>query len=159
MASLKCSFCGKGIHYHGIPNGIKYIFCSLSDWQTLENENLNADCLELEHYEKFIKAWKCPKCGTFAFFDDRVHVGKVYTPKKTFSTNSLQNPINFGVFFEDYTWDKITESDIPTKEILQKFPHQWLLKNADEIWIFSDKNMQKCLAQYYEIEIAPDITR
>jgi hypothetical protein len=158
MSSLKCSFCGEGINYHGIPNGIEYVFFSASDWQSIEEENIKSDVLELEKYEKIVKAWKCPECGTFAFFNNRVKVNGVYTPKNEISTDELKKPIEFGVFFEDYIWDEITETDIPASEILKTFPkHWWIKKNKYEMRIFSDKEMSHCIAQYAKIEIAPDI--
>ena len=158
MASLKCSFCGNGIHYHGIPNGTKYIFCKMEDWQEIEQQNLRSDEIELEYYEKFIEAWKCPKCGTFAFFEKRVHVSDIYTPNKENSTDEMSGQNTFGVFFNDYLWDEITENNISAKYILKTYPqHLWILKNQNEMRIFSDKKMTNSISQYLKIEVADNI--
>ena len=70
MASLKCSFCGYGIHYHGEPpDDTEYIFCTPDTWAKIEKENLTSSRLEGEYYELFVYAWKCAECWTFAFFD------------------------------------------------------------------------------------------
>ena len=160
MASLKCSFCGHGIHYHGEPpDGTEYIFCKMSDWKKIESENLPSDNLELEHKHSLKYAWKCSECGTFAFFDERGQVTAVYTPKKITSddTEKLQEPTEFGVFFDDYLWYDITEDEISAAEILKKYPQNlWLLKNADELRIFEDKEMTNCIKQYSRIDVAKD---
>lgn len=158
MASLKCSFCGNGIHYHGIPDGTKYIFCTLENWQEIEKQNLRSDEIELENYEKFTEAWKCPKCGTFAFFNSRVHVSEVYTPANKIPTDKVLDKSTFGVFFNDLLWDEITEDNISAKDILRVYPkHCWIVKNQNEMRIFSDKKMTNCVAQYLKIEIADDV--
>ena len=35
MASLKCSKCGYGIHYHDEPNGTEWIEFELNTWEKL----------------------------------------------------------------------------------------------------------------------------
>ncbi len=35
MASLKCSKCGYGIHYHDEPNGTEWIAFELNTWEKL----------------------------------------------------------------------------------------------------------------------------
>ena len=157
MASLKCSGCGHGIHYHSEPDGTQYMFCTLSDWEAFEDENLPADCLEAEHYEQFIEAWRCSECGTIAFFSNRVHVESVYTPNENFSSEPMSEPAEFGLFFDDILWYDITEEDIPASEILKKYPkHLWLMKNDDEMRIYEDRARTKCLMQYRRIPVASD---
>ena len=155
MASLKCNRCGYGIHYHGEPDGTEYVFVKLSDWREMERENLPSDCLELEHYDQFIDAWKCSECGTFAFFDKYGHVTHVYAPDKEISENTMQSPTVFGLFFSDIVCDEATESRIPASEILTKYPnHLWLLRNETMMRLFEDEAGTKCTAQYSRIPIA-----
>lgn len=156
MASLKCSFCGHGIHYHGEPpDGTEYIFCKLADWQKLEKKNLPSDDLESEDNGLLKYAWKCSECGTFAFFDERGQVTAVYTPRKNFSPVSMQEPTEFGLFFDDYLWYDITEDEISAAEILKKYPQNlWLLKNDEEMRIFKDKEMTNCIEEYSRIDVA-----
>ena len=158
MASLKCSFCGHGIHYHGEPpDGTEYIFCKMTDWQEIEKNNQPSDDLESENNGLLKYAWKCSECGTFAFFDERGQVTKIYAPKKINSADKLQEPTEFGVFFDDYLWYDITEDEISAAEILKKYPQNlWLLKNADELRIFEDKEMTNCIKQYSRIDVAKD---
>lgn len=155
MASLKCSFCGHGIHYHGEPpDGTEYIFCKISDWEKIEEKNLPSDDLESENKELLKYAWKCSECGTFAFFDERGHVTAVYTPKKENSSDVMNEPKEFGVFFDDYLWYEITEDDISASEVLKKYPQNlWLLKNEDEMRIFKDREMKNCVDEYERIKV------
>ncbi len=154
MASLKCSGCGYGIHYHDEPDDTEYIFCELSKWEALEEENMASGWLEFEHDNTFVYAWKCAECGTFAFFDRGGHVTGVYKPNKEFASEPMQEPAEFGLFFDDVLWYDITEEDIPASEILKKYPkHLWLMKNDDEMRVYEDRARTKCLRQYRRIPV------
>ena len=115
MASLKCAFCGYVIHHHGEPEGtepVQYIFCTLDNWRELEKENLTADWLELEHDEIFFYAWRCARCGTFSFFNDRWYLTGIYAPNEKISSDPMKDPFEFGPFWDDFQWFDITEDDI-----------------------------------------------
>ena len=158
MASLKCAFCGYVIHHHGEPEGtepIEHLFCTLDNWCKLEKENLTADYLELEHDEIFFYAWRCARCGTFSFFNDRWYLTGIYAPNEKISSDPMKEPFEFGPF-----WDNITESDDNfASEVLKKFPgNSWLAKNDEELRIYEDEARTNCVGQFRRIQIVDTIT-
>ena len=85
MASIQCIKCKAGIHYHGEPAGIEYVFIRLEDWDriiTTRFDSMNrqfingstfpklyrTDTIESDFAGFIVKAWKCPECGTFMIF-------------------------------------------------------------------------------------------
>ena len=159
MSSLKCSFCGYGIHYHGEPESIEHYFCDLSKWHDLEKENLPSSRIEVEHDYPLTESWKCARCGSFSVFSDYVNVSGVYIPKEEFSSEPMQAPFEFGPFWDDHLWFDIAEIDIPTSEILTKFPQNlWLAKNEDEMRIYKDKARTKCVGQFRRFHMPDRIT-
>ena len=163
MAVCGCGLCGYQIRYHGEPEGtdpVQHIFCHLDDWRDLEKENLNADWLEFEHDEIFFYAWRCARCKTFTFFNDRWKNIGTYTPKEDFSTAPMQEPFEFGPFWDDFQWFEITESaDNRASEVLTKFPiHRWLAKNEDEMRIYEDEARTKCVAQFKRFQCPDKVT-
>ena len=89
MAVCGCGFCGYQIRYHGEPEGeypVEHVFCPIKNWRALEDENLPADSLEIEHDGIFFYAWRCARCGTFTFFNDDWKCIGTYTPKDEFSS-------------------------------------------------------------------------
>ena len=163
MAVCGCGFCSYAIRYHGEPEGttpIEHVFCHLSDWRKLEEENLTADWLETEHDGIFFYAWRCARCGTFTFFNDRWKYIGTYTPKEEFSHEPMQEPFEFGPFWNDFQWFEITESDDNhASEVLTKFPSNcWLAKNDDELRIYEDEARTNCIAQFRRIQIVYPVT-
>ncbi len=157
MSSLKCSGCGYGIHYHDEPNDTEYMFFTLDTWAKIENETLTSSWVGGEYYELTVYAWKCPECGTFAFFDQRGKVTGVYQPTKEFSSEPMREPTEFGLFFDDILWYDIAEDDLPASEILKKYPQNlWLRKNEEEMRVYADRAMKECVAQYRRIPIASE---
>lgn len=137
MASIQCSSCKHGIHYHGEPNGICYIIIETNDWKEIISSAFDAkskifdaqgqypklfrsDSIEEDFPDAVKKCWKCPKCGTLMLFDI---YGKITGSYAQDNNLSLCEAIpNFdGVIFDDYQWDKITESSIPNGRIPDYF--------------------------------------
>ena len=163
MAVCGCGFCSYAIRYHGEPEGkypVEHVFCTIENWQKLEEENLTADCLEIEHDGIFFYAWRCARCGTFTFFNDQWKYIGTYTLKEEFSSEPLQEPFEFGPFWNDFQWFEITESDDNlTAEVLTKFPgNRWLAKNEEELRLYSDIERNHCVAQFRRIEIVNPVT-
>ena len=158
MAVLGCGFCGYQIRYHGEPEGtelVEHYFCPIKKWRELENEDANL----LEHWKDFIESWRCERCGSFSFFSDSVHVSGVYTPKEDFSSAPMQEPFEFGPFWDDILWFEITEADTPASEVLTRYPQtRWLAKNDDELRIYSDIERTNCIAQFRRIEFVYPVT-
>ena len=162
MAVCGCSFCGYQIRYHGEPEGdipVEHIFCRLEDWRELEAENLTADRLELEHDEIFFYAWRCRRCKTFIFFNDRWTTVGIYTPKDEFSSEPMQEPFEFGPFWDDILWFDINERSTPTSEVFMRYPqNMWLAKNTDEMRLYSDEARTHCIAQFRRLEPVYPVT-
>ena len=162
MAVRGCGFCGFQIRYHGEPEGtqpVQYLFCRLDKWRELEAENLSADSIEIEHEYPFIQAWRCWRCGSFLFFSDRIHLSEVYTPNEEFSSAPMQEPFDFGPFWDDFLWFDITEDDIHASEVLTRYPQNlWMAKNEFEMRLYSDEARTNCVGQFRRIEIVTPIT-
>lgn len=158
MATIGCRFCGERLYYHGEPEGkypVEHYFCPLPKWRELENENADL----LEHWKEFIESWRCWRCGSFSFFSDVIHLSGVYVPKEEFSSKSMQEPVEFGPFWNDFQWFDITENGTLASEVLTKYPDNlWLAKNDDELRFYSDETQTNCIAQFRRIEIVNPVT-
>ncbi len=118
-----------------------------------------ADSIEIEHDDIFFYAWRCARCNTFTFFNDRWKYIGTYTPKDEFSSEPMQEPFEFGPFWNDFQWFDITEDDIHTSEVLAKYPDNlWCAKNDDELRFYSDEARTNCVAQFRRIEIVLPVT-
>lgn len=162
MASISCRFCGENLYYHGEPEGeypVEHYFCTLDKWRELEAENLPADSIEIEHDDIFFYAWRCARCNTFTFFNDRWKYIGTYTPKDEFSSEPMQEPFEFGPFWDDFQWFDITENGTPASEVLAKYPDNlWFAKNDDELRFYTDEARTNCVAQFRRIEIVVPVT-
>ena len=162
MAVRCCGLCKYQIRYHGEPEGkypVEHVFCTLDNWHELEAENLTADCLEWEHEEKFFYAWRCARCGTFTFFDHNLKYMGTYTPEDEISSAPMQEPVEFGPFWNDFLWFDITENGTPASEVLTKYPDNlWFAKNDDELRFYSDETRTNCVAQFKRWQIVTPIT-
>lgn len=163
MAVRGCGFCGYQIRYHDEPEGtepVEHVFCTIDNWHELEEENLTADWLEMEHEEKFFYAWRCVRCGTFMFFNHKLKSIGVYTPNDEFSSEKMKEPFEFGPFWNDFQWFEITESDDNlASEVLKKYPNNlWFAKNNDELRIYEDEARTKCVAQFKRFQVVTPIT-
>ena len=162
MASIGCRFCGEKIYYHGEPEGkypVEHYFCSLEKWRELEAENLPADSIEIEHKYPLTKSWRCWRCGSFSFFSDGIHLSGVYVPKDEFSAEAMQEPFEFGPFWDDFQWFDITEDDITAAEVLTKYPgNLWFAKNDDELRFYSDEARTNCVKQFRRLEVVTPVT-
>ena len=156
MASLECSNCGYGIRYHSIPEGVEYIFFFFFYWKAIESKKFKSDEIESENIGRYLKAWKCPPCGTFEFFDKNFHVTHVYKPETSEPPElDPERKMEFGVFFDDYLWDEITEARVPMEEILDKYSgYYWIKKDEGAMYMYSDREMKHCVAHYKRIEVA-----
>lgn len=140
MASLKCSKCGFGMHYHDEPNGIEYIIIAQDNWSALkdysfDNNGLNympnVDEIELLLPTFIIKVWKCPVCGTIAMFDNsNIQVNAVYVQ----AINGFEVHLCGNVYyaFSDYSWDKLTELPIKINEVAGKCEPDYVLYEQDK---------------------------
>ena len=126
MASILCSKCNTGIHYHSEPQGIEYYFIKQDDWKEICQSKFNPDKKEMNHTryprlyrtdtleddfaKSIVKMWKCPNCGTFMLFDNRGNVTKTYEES---NVSFVGESIFEGIYFDDYLWDQITNASKP----------------------------------------------
>ena len=162
MSVVGCGFCSYAIRYHGEPEGtepVEHVFCTLNKWRELEEENLSADRLEIEHDGIFFYADRCVRCNTFMFFNDRWKNIGTYTPNEEFSSAPMQEPFDFGPFWDDFQWFDITEDDIHASEVLAKYPDNlWLAKNEFEMRLYSDEARTNCVGQFRRLKVVTPIT-
>lgn len=162
MAVCGCGFCGYSIRYTGYYKGatsVEHVFCKIDDWRELEKETIDVGWLEWENEEKFFYAWRCKRCGTFMFFNDRWKNIGTYTPKDEFSSEPMQEPFDFGPFWNDFQWYDITEAFTPAAEVLTKYPDNlWFAKNDDELRFYSDTARTNCVAQFKRWKVVTPIT-
>lgn len=121
MASLKCSNCGNGIHYHDEANGTQIIFFTEDEWNRLTESEMYVSRYTLDGGD-YYTFWKCPECGALHRFDSESNkVRAVYKKKEEYC--SLNNNCECYVGYVDYDWDQITEGQIVGKEIDAKYPN------------------------------------
>lgn len=61
----------------------------------------------------------------------------------------MQEPFEFGSFWDDFQWFDITEDDITAAEVLTKYPDNFrFAKNDDELRFYSDAARTNCIAQF-----------
>lgn len=136
MASIQCIKCKAGIRYHGEPGGIEYIFIRIEDWDriittrfdTKNKQFINGstfpmlyrtDTIESDFAGLIVKAWKCPECGTFMFFDEH---GSVVGAYEEDAKECEKKNISFDhVVFDDYSWDVLTDSAVANWKIPEQF--------------------------------------
>lgn len=161
MAVLGCFFCGERLYYHGEPEGkypVEHYFCTSDKWRELVAKVPSS--FELPDYgNEFVESWRCWRCGSFSFFSDGIHLSGVYTPKEEFSSAPMQEPFEFGPFWDDFQWFEITESDVTAAEVMEKFPgNRWLAKNESEMRLYSDEARTNCVAQFRRIQVVSPVT-
>ena len=136
MASLQCSKCGEGIHYHSLPQEIEYIYFPNVTWEEICNTRFDknnkvmdesgvypklyrSSTIENDYSNQFLKIWKCPTCGTLHFFSDVGSVEKVFVKD---SDVNAEDYTEEGVLFGDYLWANVTDQDIPNDHLLSIKP-------------------------------------
>ncbi len=161
MAVLGCRFCGNRMHYHGEPEDnipMEHYFCTSDKWRELIAKVPSSWDLP-DYWKEFINAWRCKRCGTFTFFEDVLRISGIYTLNENFSSAPMQEPFEFGPFWDDILWFDITESEVSAAEVMTKFPgHRWLAKNESEMRLYTDEARTNCVAQFRRIQAVSPVT-
>ena len=140
MASLQCSKCGDGIHYHSLPQDIEYIFFSKGVWNLIcstqfDKKNkvmdesgiypklFRSSTIESDYAGKYVKIWKCPTCGTLHVFSDDGSVKKVFVRDDAMPIADYSEE---GILFSDFLWEDLTENDMPNKLLKTAKPSFYL---------------------------------
>lgn len=152
MASIQCSKCNQGIHYHSEANGIECRFISKENWASICNSRFDKTKLEMDatnSYPKLyrsdtidedfsssiIKFWICPYCGSIIVFDDEGNVTDTFIlsdeqPQLTDYTE--------GVIFDDFLWEEITDGCFPNYKLVDIIPSAFIKVN--DTYIISIKD-------------------
>ncbi len=133
MASIQCVKCKRGIHYHGEPDGIEYVFIKVRDWDRITATRFDAknkqyvngssypklyqtDTIESDFEDLIVKAWRCPECGTFLFCDEHGRVERAYEEDGSEGSEKKRVGKDY-VVFDDYSWDLLTDSAVANWKI------------------------------------------
>ena len=116
MASLKCSNCGFGIHYHDEPNGIEYTAFSTELWNSFAKTDKPIIRYVLDGDDDFLCVWRCPECGcihTFQAYQSTLK--QAYVPC---SENVIPNGARKYLVFIDYLFDDVSEKGLTAEEFI-----------------------------------------
>ena len=160
MATLQCTKCKAGIHYHGEPNGVELIFIESADWEKIKSlrfDSMNiqyingratpklfrTDTIEADFDEWIAKAWRCPECGSIMIFDRHGKVTVTYEEDYK-GVDKLEYNNNYAVF-DDYQWNKLTDSAIPNSEISNWFNPSYcaIINNSAMLLYDNNRNFVK----------------
>ncbi len=172
MASLQCIKCRAGIHYHGEPKGIEYRFIKLEDWDSIITSHFDyknkqyvkdglspmlyqTDTIEIDFDDLIVKAWKCPECGAFLFYDENGKVIRVYEEDVSEEKEKGEVSCNY-VVFDDYYWDTLTESAVPNCKIPEHFTSLRYAKLNDFKLAFTAMEGET-LKEYKRFEFQPKL--
>jgi len=170
MASLKCSVCGEGIHYHSTPADVEYRYISLKDWKEIcrtkfDKSNkimdssgshpmlFRSDTLDDDFADKIKRFWKCPQCDSWHFFENE-KVAKVYKIKEDVKEIQVDKIGLEYVIFDDYMWDELTEKSIPN-EMLAEIVPTYYAKIYDNYVVISSNRDYSNNIQVFEL-VKPD---
>lgn len=121
MATLKCSNCGFGIHYHDESDGTQYILFEESVWKNLVKSDLYTSRYILDGNEEYTLLWKCKECGSIYLFEsDYIHIKEAY--KEVHEVISIDSNCKKYIAYSDVDWDKITEDRIYGRDIKKIVP-------------------------------------
>ncbi len=161
MASLKCSKCGYGIHYHDEPNGTELHLFEKNEWLRLIKDTLPLSLYRLEGTKEHYYIWKCFECGSLHLFvkNSGVQIYGVYE-----TVNDMPNTVEIsrltnGILFDDVTWDYITEFDMDwedtkrkCEEINYKIKCKYVRFNDEYILVYSDEDFKNLDSVYKRLE-------
>ncbi len=155
MASLKCSKCGRGIHYHDEPNGTEWIVFELKTWEKLLSSQKELSSYKSDTNSGWYSIWKCSECGTLHVFKtNEIHLYKAF--EYTDNIFCEKDKGEKCIAFEDLVWDQITETeetgnvfDGPFKEV----PRAYIIIYDKSIVVFSNEEYERPEKQYKLIDI------
>lgn len=121
MASIKCSCCENGIHYHDEANGTQFLAFRKETWATLTASDLWISRYILDGTEDYYVIWKCGSCGAIHIFEADSPDLKAAYKKVGVVSDTDDFDVAF-VAYSDYEWEKITESRITGTDLSTQFP-------------------------------------
>lgn len=154
MASLKCSKCGYGIHYHDEPDGTEWIAFESELWRKLCESTKELSSYTSDSPSGWYSVWKCSECGTLHVFKMQdIHLFKAFEPVDKADDNS-ESRMNL-IAFEDIIWDQITETDKTGKafgEVFREIPRKYICATETAVFVYRDPERKILEACYKKIE-------
>lgn len=154
MASLKCSKCGYGIHYHDEPDGTEWIAFESGLWKKLCDSTKELSSYTSDSTSGWYSVWKCPKCGSLHVFSTHdIHLLKAFEPADK-ADGTVESQMNL-IAFEDIIWDQITETDETGKAFEEEFreiPRKYICTTETEAFVFRDPEHEILETRYKKIE-------
>ncbi len=155
MASLKCSNCGFGIHYHDEPNGIQYTAISQELWDSFYDTDKPIVRYVLDGNDDFLCVWRCPECGCVHSFEAYRPIFKqAYIPS---DEDVILNAARKYLVFIDYLFEDISERGLTAAEFVNcgKYPADrfFCAMIADNgIILYEDESCTKEIRRFTAIE-------
>ena len=155
MASLKCSHCGFGIHYHDEPNGVEYTALSQDLWNSFSKTDKPIVRYVLDGNDDFLCIWRCPECGCIHTFEAYRPIFKqayipcddvaIYTESKKY------------LVFIDFLFEDISERGLSAKEFANGGKYSsdsffYAMINNECVIVYSDETCTKEIKKYKSIE-------
>ena len=141
MASLKCSKCGYGIHYHDEPNGVEWIAFEMETWNRLCSSRMPISSYELDTKSGWYTVWKCEKCGTLHVFKAMdIYIDMIFESQDAVIGQTFEGNVIECVAFEDVVWDQITETEEEGNAFDDKFkdvPRKYIRFCKDTLYIYT----------------------
>lgn len=152
MATLKCSYCGFGIHYHDEPDGTQYFLYSLEAWEDIRKNNIPIVCYDSADSGRMRYVWKCCKCGTLALFgNDDISVEKIFVPDTNIKDINKTNA-EYYIVFDDVNMEKIYDSNVKVSNLFTIFPRdccKYCVITNKELFVFDNPNMKIPIKSYH----------
>lgn len=161
MASLKCSKCGYGIHYHDEPNGIEWVAFEIDTWNELCVSTKLISSYEMDRKSGWYTIWKCEECGTLHIFKAmNIHLDKVYELQNIAEFKAPKESIIDCIAFEDITWDQITESEKTGNDFdlrFKKYPRKYIRFSNDLLCVYVDAEFSQLEKVYKLLDVRDNI--
>lgn len=144
MASLKCSKCGYGIHYHEEPNGVEWIAFELDTWNELCASTKLISSYETDTKNGWYTIWKCEKCGTLHIFKAMdIQLDRVLELQDIAEFQAQEEKLVDCIAFEDIAWDQITETEENGNAFdlrFMEFPRKYVRFSKNSLYVYGDAN-------------------
>lgn len=155
MASLKCSYCGFGIHYHDEPNGVQYTAISQELWDSFSYTDKPIVRYVLDGNDDFFCVWRCPECGC-------IHTLEAYRPtfKQAYipcGEDVVLTEARKYLVFIDYLFEDISERGLTAEDFAKIGKHStssffYAMIADNGIITYEDEICTKPLNNYTAIE-------
>ena len=155
MASLKCSHCGFGIHYHDEPNGVEYTALSQELWNSFSETDKPIVRYVLDGNDDFLCIWRCPKCGCIHTFEAYRPIFKqAYIPCDDVAIHTESKKY---LVFIDFLFEDVSERGLTAEQFINngKYPTDsffYAMISNECVIVYSDEACTKEIKKYKSIE-------